>query len=155
VGTETQIITPEIYAKQDQTKFVAVIAERDEHGEAFIPAYAKSRIYIDLSDETTFSDNFEQLLRWAYDQPLHKKPDLGNKPMFLLEDEKAIPIATEMRRRRAVESIRSGQQNAEASSTAYLEFITAELEKFRLPPSQGRPEFDEEVVQNIEVFLPY
>src|ERR1700693_6195290 len=30
VGTETQIITPDIYAKQDQSKFVAVIVERDE-----------------------------------------------------------------------------------------------------------------------------
>lgn len=32
VGAETQIISPEIYAKQDQDKFVAVIAERDEQG---------------------------------------------------------------------------------------------------------------------------
>ena len=28
VGTETQIISPEIYAKQDQNKFVAVLPER-------------------------------------------------------------------------------------------------------------------------------
>ena len=49
VGTETQIITPEIYNQQEQDKFVAVVAERDENGEAYIPAFYGSRIFIDLS----------------------------------------------------------------------------------------------------------
>ena len=39
VGTETQIISPEIYARQDQDKFVAVVAERDEQGKPFLPNY--------------------------------------------------------------------------------------------------------------------
>jgi len=46
VGTETQIISPEVYARQDQSKFVAVIAERDEGGKPFLPTYYKSRIYL-------------------------------------------------------------------------------------------------------------
>mgnify|MGYP002155005664 CR=1 FL=1 len=32
VGTEAQIISAEVYAAQDQTKFVAVLAERDRDG---------------------------------------------------------------------------------------------------------------------------
>jgi hypothetical protein len=32
VGTETQIISREVYEKQDQNKFVAVLPERDEEG---------------------------------------------------------------------------------------------------------------------------
>ena len=46
VGTETQIITPEIYEKQDQTKFVAVVTERNEAGKPYTPAFYGSRIFI-------------------------------------------------------------------------------------------------------------
>jgi len=71
VGTETQIISPEIYEKQDQNKFVAIVSEQDDQGKPSLPIYYKSRIYIDLSDNDLYAKNFEQLLRWAYDKPLH------------------------------------------------------------------------------------
>ena len=70
VGTETQIISPEVYPKEDQNKFVAVVTEKDDQGKAFLPVYYRSRIYIDLSDSDTYAKNFEQLLRWIYDKPL-------------------------------------------------------------------------------------
>ncbi|MEI7713697.1 MAG: SEFIR domain-containing protein [Rhodospirillales bacterium] len=50
VGTETQIITPELYGNQSQNKFVAVISELDEGGNGYVPVFYKSRIYIDMSD---------------------------------------------------------------------------------------------------------
>src|SRR5512138_3058198 len=45
VGTEAQIISPKVYAKQDQTKFVAVLPERDADGDPFLPTYYKTRKY--------------------------------------------------------------------------------------------------------------
>ena len=51
VGTETQIITPQIYEKADQDKFVGVVSEVDADGKPFKPAYYASRIHIDLSNE--------------------------------------------------------------------------------------------------------
>ena len=48
VGTETQIISKEVYDKQAQEKFVAVVTEKDEEGKPYLPTYYKSRIYIDL-----------------------------------------------------------------------------------------------------------
>jgi hypothetical protein len=80
VGTETQIISAEVYNKADQDKFVAVIAEKDQEGRPFLPTYYKSRIYIDLSDQDSFAVNFEKLVRWAHDKPLHVKPTMG-KPL--------------------------------------------------------------------------
>lgn len=77
VGTETQIISREVYEKTDQDKFVALIAERDENGAPFLPTYYKSRIYIDLSDATNYAKNFEKLIRWAFDRPLYVRPQLG------------------------------------------------------------------------------
>jgi len=85
VGTETQIISKEIYDNQEQDKFVAVVAEKDENSKPFLPTYYKSRIYIDLSESDNYGENFERLLRWIFDKPLYLKPSLGNKPAFLNE----------------------------------------------------------------------
>lgn len=46
VGTETQIISREVYEKQDQEKFVAVVREKDQNGKPCLPTYYKSRIYL-------------------------------------------------------------------------------------------------------------
>ncbi len=69
-GTEAQIITPEIYQKKRQDKFVAVVREKDNEGNAHVPAYYKGRIFIDLSYETAYATQFENLVRWAWDKPL-------------------------------------------------------------------------------------
>src|SRR5206468_6744780 len=37
VGTETQIISAKVYEKEDQNKFVAVVTENTEEGEAYLP----------------------------------------------------------------------------------------------------------------------
>jgi len=108
VGVETQIISAEIYAKTDQTKFVAVLPERDEDGEPFLPAYYKSRIYIDLSNPDLYRMNFEQLLRWIYDKPLYVKPELGKTPGFLDDDTKVL-LPTTAAFRRAIVALRESK----------------------------------------------
>lgn len=93
VGTETQIISAEVYKNQQQEKFVAAVVERDENGEAYLPIYYKSRIYIDFCEPDNYADCFEKLLRWIYDKPLYKRPPLGNKPSFL-EEKDDITLGT-------------------------------------------------------------
>ena len=41
VGTETQIISREVYENQAQGKFVVVVTEKDEEGKAYLPTYYK------------------------------------------------------------------------------------------------------------------
>jgi hypothetical protein len=105
VGTETQIISKEVYENQDQDKFVAVIAEKDENGNPYLPAYYKSRIYIDLSESDKYAENFEQLLRWIYDKPLYVKPALGKKPAFLEEGD-TISLGTSLSYKRTLIAIK-------------------------------------------------
>lgn len=152
VGTETQIISPEIYAKRAQDKFVAVVAERDEKGNAFLPAYYKSRIYIDLSDPARFADNFEQLLRWVYDKPLHVRPGLGKTPQFLAS-ETGISLGTTAKARRAADAVRGGRDYWHGAVAEYFAAFTENLERFRMPNEEG--ERDDQLVQNIDAFLPY
>jgi len=152
VGTETQIITPEVYQKADQNKFVAIIAERDDHGKVYLPVYYKSRKYIDLSDSDLYSKNFEQLLRWIYDKPFYEKPDLGSKPAFL-SDTGTISLGTTPTFRRTLEAIRSSKEYCRGALIEYFDVFTRNFEKFRLSGEEG--EFDERVMENIEQFLPY
>jgi len=86
VGDETVIISGEVYGKTKQEKFIPVIAERDEEGKPFVPAYIKTRIYFDLSIEDTYEAEYEKLLRNIYEKPLYSKPKLGKRPDWLDEE---------------------------------------------------------------------
>ncbi|MGE7876180.1 SEFIR domain-containing protein [Peribacillus muralis] len=87
VGTETQIITPQIYKDVNQEKFIPIVTERNEKGDNFIPTYIATRLYIDLSSKENFEDNYDQLIRNIFQVPLHKKPALGKRPEYLLKNE--------------------------------------------------------------------
>lgn len=54
VGIESTIISEEIYSKVDQTKFIPIVFEKDENGNAYKPVFVKSRIHYDLSDENVY-----------------------------------------------------------------------------------------------------
>ena len=87
VGDETVIISPEIYGRINQEKFIPVIYEVDDNGGACCPSYIKSRIYIDLStNDDRYELEYEKLLRNIYEKPLYKKPALGSKPEWLEND---------------------------------------------------------------------
>lgn len=152
VGNETQIISKEIYHKVEQDKFVVVIAEKDEHGKPYLPTYYKSRIYIDLSEPDSYTENFERLLRWIYDKPLFKKHELWNLPSFLSKGEQ-ISLGTTVSFKRAIDAIKNGKSYSYGTLDEYLETFTKNLEKFRIKNCGG--EFDEAVIKNIEAFLPY
>ena len=152
VGTETQIITPEIYTRQDQDKFVAVLSERDEHGNPYLPIYYKSRIYIDLSSEDLYASNFEQLLRWIYDRPLYVKPELGKKPSFISK-ENPISLGTTIKHRKVLEAIRKNRESAHGDLEEYFSTFLDNLEKFRIIDKNG--EYDDKLLESIEDFLPF
>ncbi|MBU2539550.1 TIR domain-containing protein [Patescibacteria group bacterium] len=152
VGTETQIISPEIYNKEDQNKFVAIVAERDENGNAYLPTYYKSRIYIDLSDSDIYATNFEQLLRWLYDKPLYIKPKIGKKPSFLSETNQ-IYLGTTTKYKRALDAIKNHKEYTKGAIHEYFQTFVKNLEEFRILSKDD--EFDDKVVENIDKFLPY
>lgn len=152
VGTETQIISREVYENQDQGKFVAVIAEKDMQGKAYLPTYYKSRIYIDLSEPDKFNENFEQLLRWIYDKPLHERPALGKRPSFL-DESNGISLGTTAAYKRALSAIRENKIFAPGVLDEYLSLFSSNLERFRI--TRNNTEFDDLLIDNIESFIPY
>ncbi|EOU1764395.1 toll/interleukin-1 receptor domain-containing protein [Clostridium perfringens] len=92
VGTETKIITPEIYRSVNQEKFIPIIVEKDEDDfMKYVPTYARNMLGINMTSEECFGESFEELLRCIYKKPRYKKPALGNNmPSFLKDDEEII-----------------------------------------------------------------
>ena len=83
VGTESQIISREVYSKARQSKFIPVVCEFDDSGEPFLPTFLKSRIWIDFSSSESANDNWERLIRLLYGKPANEKPTLGKPPSYV------------------------------------------------------------------------
>lgn len=88
VGSETQILTPEIYGKTQQEKFIPIVFERDAEDNAYLPIFLKTRKYIDLSREEYYEEEYEKLVRNIYEAPEIKKPKLGKAPSYITEEKK-------------------------------------------------------------------
>lgn len=83
VGTESQIISREVYSKVQQSKFIPIVCEFDGAGEPFLPTFLKSRIWIDFSSPEAANENWEQLVRLLFGKPAHEKPTLGKPPTYI------------------------------------------------------------------------
>lgn len=107
VGDETAIISAEVYRDVEQEKFVPVIMERDEHGNPYMPAYLKSRMYKDLTGDN-YTRGYESLLRNIYEKPSERKPELGSRPAWLDETEPSALFPVREAEKR-VTSMNAGQ----------------------------------------------
>jgi len=152
VGTETQIISKEVYEKQNQEKFVAIVCEKDENGKPFLPTYYKSRIFIDLAEDEKYTENFERLIRWIYDKPLYVKPQIGPTPSFLKGGD-SISLGTTMAFKRCIDALKDNKANSQGALEEYFSTFAANLERFRI--TYADEEFDELFLKNIQEFFPY
>jgi hypothetical protein len=83
VGTESQIISGEIYEKVKQSKFIPIVCEFGDNGEPILPVFMKSRMWINFSSPEAENENWEQLVRLLYGKPQHVKPKKGKAPTFI------------------------------------------------------------------------
>ncbi len=85
VGTESQIISGEIYSHVAQSKFIPIFCEFSPDGNPYVPVFLKSRIGIDFSSFEKANENWERLIRLLYGKPLYVKPPLGKTPSYITE----------------------------------------------------------------------
>ena len=136
-----------------EQKFVAVITDKDEKGQPYVPVFLKSRIYIDMSESSGNTDAFEQLLRWIYDQPLYKKPEKGKPPAYLFA-ETAVSLGTTARFQRAVDALKQQKPEVPGTLTDYFDTFASNFEAFRIKPDPAQ-QLDDQVLENIDSFLPF
>ncbi|NPC53487.1 hypothetical protein D7X99_38505 [Corallococcus sp. AB032C] len=153
VGTESQIISAEVYKQVDQNKFIALFFETSETGEPHLPTFFKSRFGIDMSTPEKEHERYEQLVRAIYNKPIHKRPTLGKIPSFLLEDEQQ-PVKTKHQLITIKEAIQHSRPHARSAIRDYFTQFSNILEDFRIH-SLPREAPDEVVHSSISSFLHY
>lgn len=154
VGTESQIISKEVYEKVDQNKFVAVVTEYGEGGEAYVPVFLGGRIFIDMSTEEKALENYEQLLRFIFDRPLRVKPALGTPPAYIFEDVGGAASKTAHKLALLKRAVQEDRGNVPGLMADYLKSYASALEDHRID-GKITHDFDEQVVSSIEKFTPY
>lgn len=98
VGIESTIVSDEIYQNAEEAKFIPLVFEFYEDGRPAVPAFVKSRIFIDLSTDEKFEEGYDQLLRDIYDKPRFQRPPIGQMPAYLkVEDPITLPTSNKVR----------------------------------------------------------
>lgn len=154
VGTESIIISQEVYEKVDQNKFIPVVTEFDEQGKPYLPAYMKGRMFIDLSSEEKLAENYETLLRAIYDRPLHEEPTVGTPPSFLTEQGR-VSTRTGFKLQMIKDAILKDRPTTKGLISDYLQSFAAAFEDFRFSTEDYEGQFGEKVKSSIHRFLPY
>jgi len=153
VGDETTVISPEVYAKATETKYLPIIFERDEDGKEYVPAYLKARLYFDLSSDEVFEKGYDRLLRNLFNKPERRKPLLGKMPEYLNEETVSLtPIRATYKQLQAYDGKNSKKEQYLLGKVGD-EFIKALIE---LKPdySSSNNSFDEQLLKQIDAAKP-
>lgn len=135
VGTESTIMSGDIYSLAEQTKFIPILME-GKNGEACLPTFLKSRMYIDMSSNETYELGYDQLLRDIYSKPLLRKPALGKMPSYLEADEPVL-LSTAREQQKLKEKIdQSG--DLQTWIARYCDKIIESLDQFKVTFNGGK-----------------
>ena len=89
VGTETVILSEEVYNHVENSKVLPIIWELDENGNPFLPYYLSSRKYFDFVND--YEDEFERLIRVIHNLPKYPKPKIGRLSEDFKEQKSICP----------------------------------------------------------------
>lgn len=156
VSTETQIISPMVYSNAQQDKFVAIVAQRDIVGKAFLPTYLSSSFYLDFSNSAQKSESFEKLVRFVFGQPAYKKPNLGKPPSYITSPN-APTLGTTVSFNRAISALRDGKSFADGAIEEFFTRFIEDLPRFKVTYTGGG-EIEKKVdltFDSISLMLPY
>lgn len=157
-GTETLIISPKVYTDSDPAgknkKFIPIIMERDERGEACLPVYLDGRLYFDFSDKSSFnSDEFEHLIRYLYEKPERRAQALGKAPSYIIEEQ--VPyFGTTTKCTDAVSALKSAKPNALAYCVDFFEQVYAALDNMLVNYDNDIDAMANSVMEHINNMLP-
>ena len=156
VGTESQIISKEVYDQVNGEKFIPVFCEKSEDGKPYLPVFFKSRFGIDFSDIQRFDENYDQLLRNLHGRPELKKPPLGRPPAHLFV-ESTIQVTTAGRLAALRDAFNRGRSHTEIMLRDYLDALLEAAEAIRVTPNSGdeEPPFYERLIAALATFTPY
>ncbi|MTD10816.1 TIR domain-containing protein [Acinetobacter sp. YIM 103518] len=137
VGTESTILSNELYTKKGKNNIVAVLAEPNVNK----PTFYASRIHIDLSNEEKYTEELEKLIRWAFGKFEYEKPVLGTPPSFIVAEDTGIVLNTNLEYKLAIDSLKKGKANVISSVKNYLEKLETEISKYKFDKNDTKQQF--------------
>lgn len=135
VGTESTIMSSDIYSLAEQTKFIPILEEK-KNGEPCLPTFLKSRMYIDMSSNDIYELGYDQLLRDIYEKPLLRKPALGRMPSYLEADEPVL-LSTAQEQRMLKEKV-AENTNLQTWIAKYCDKLIESLDQFKVTFRGGK-----------------
>lgn len=135
VGTESLIMSSDIYSLAEQTKFIPILVEK-KNGEPCLPTFLKSRMYIDMSSNDIYELGYDQLLRDIYEKPLLRKPALGKMPSYLEADEPVL-LSTAQEQRMLKEKV-AESTNLQTWIAKYCDKLIESLDQFKVTFRGGK-----------------
>jgi hypothetical protein len=132
VGTESQIISQEIYSKTKNSKFIPIACEFDESNNAYFPAFIKSRLYIDFTSDERVNENWERLVRILYGKPELEKPSLGKPPLYITNYSKTPAGPAEGKLSQLKMALNKDTPNKDLLRTDFLETCYKHIDQLRL-----------------------
>lgn len=150
VGIESLIVSDDIYSKADQTKFIPIVFEYETDGKPCVPTFVKTRIFVDLSNEDIFEDNYEILLRNIFEKPASRRPPLGTIPAYL-DSEDPIFLPTAHKVSTIKNALINERKNAPLLIKDYLETFVLAVGTFDIKDDEiTTTNYDELVLKRIE-----
>lgn len=151
VGTETQLISKKVYENTGQEKFIPIVKELDSDGKPCLPYFMASRIYINLSSDEVFEEDYEKLIRNLYNKPSLRRPPLGTPPAYIATEEPVV-LQTSHKVAQIKNAILNDRKSTQGLIYDYLGSFLLSLEDFRLQGG-SHSDFDESVLESIEKML--
>lgn len=153
-GTESQILSDELYSKVKETKVIPILKERKEDGSECLPVFLRNRIYIDFSSEKVYETSYEELLRYIYHKPDLKEPPLGQMPAFLMDEEKPFSQIQNLARSFS-HRIETNPHKVNAIFSEFLNSFEADLPNYEVKiEKRTYHEIGRAIVQSIEEYFP-
>lgn len=119
VGTETQIISPEIYNHVTQEKFLPIVMERNQDNTVPKPSFLKGMLHFDLSKVEDYDTEYKRLVKRLYGVEIIPKPALGKMPQWVTEESSISSVA-----RTAIDSLRRSISGMEKRS-GYITLLSS------------------------------
>lgn len=150
VGKETKIIWEKVYSNANQQKFIPILREKDS-----LPIYMQGNYYVDFTDDDTFEEAFETLIRDIHNKPLHEKPAMWNKHLELLQSKTVSQVENELIK--VVKKIRYAIENWLPTVTGFTKVFLWEIYKQILAQKNDDKviwDYDDLAFNSIEKILP-
>lgn len=154
VGTESQIISKEVYDKVDQKKFIPMVCERQADNEPYLPIFLKSRIWIDFSSPEAANDNWERLLRVLYGKPMHEKPTLGTPPSYLTDDASKPSLPTIGKYSSLRDALVNGKPTIPLCRNDFLNAAISFADELRVREQPQVEHIDDKILADLHTMLP-